>query len=29
MNDFADEMDKIAGGDLVKYIAYLRDKYKK
>jgi predicted aminopeptidase len=29
MNFFADEMDKIAGGDLVKYIAYLREKYKK
>jgi predicted aminopeptidase len=29
MNFFAEEMDKIAGGDLVKYIAYLRDKYKK
>lgn len=29
MNFFANEMDKIAGGDLVKYIAYLRDKYKK
>lgn len=27
--DFAAEMDSIAQGDLIKYIAYLRDKYKK